>query len=122
MAKKQKFVHPSFLSAVYCTLQFEGIHNWPNCPIEEVSYLRFPHRHMFHIKAWMVVSHSDRDVEFIWLKHRITEYLDKTYPDHQLGAKSCEMLAEELINKFGLAACEVNEDGENGAIVIKDPT
>lgn len=112
----------TFHAAVFCTVQFEGIHCWPNCPIEEVAYLRSPHRHMFHIKAWKQVFHNDRDVEFIWLKHRITEYLQQKYPDHQLGAKSCEMLAEELIVQFDLSACEVNEDGENGAFVIKEPS
>jgi hypothetical protein len=36
---------------------------------------------------------------------------------HEFGAKSCEMIAIELINEFNLSRCEVNEDNENGAIV-----
>ena len=32
-------------------------------------------------------------------------------------SNSCEMIARDLIDKFGLNKCEVNEDGENGAIV-----
>lgn len=120
-------------SVVYCTLQVEGTHNWPNCPYDEVDYLRVPHRHMFHIKAYKPVTHSDRDVEFIMLKHRIESYLLTSYGkpimgDHNweicdnkmicvFGAMSCEMIAEELIEKFGLSKCEVNEDNENGAIV-----
>jgi hypothetical protein len=30
---------------------------------------------------------------------------------------SCEMIADELVKKFNLYECEVNEDGEGGAIV-----
>lgn len=107
---------------VYCTLQLPGIHNWPQCPFEEVSYLRDPHRHMFHIKAHVLVNHHDRDVEFIMLKNMITEYLTQEYYSSQhkalyFGAMSCEMIAHDLIQKFDLWKCEVSEDGENGAIV-----
>jgi hypothetical protein len=109
---------------VYCTLQVEGTHNWPGCPYDEVDYLRVPHRHVFHVKAFAIVNHDDRDLEFIMLKHKIQAYLESKYFDpfgpHKLcvfGAKSCEMLARELIEQFGLSRCEVNEDNENGAIV-----
>jgi len=107
---------------VYCTLQVEALHNWANCPHEEVSYLRDPHRHVFHIKAYKEVSHDDRDVEFIMLKHQIEEYLIAKYFNSQkyicdFGSQSCEMIAVELINKFELSVCEVNEDNENGAVV-----
>lgn len=119
---------------VYCTLQIEGTHNWPNCPFDEVAYLRDPHRHMFGIKAYKEVNHDDRDVEFIMLKHRIEAYLLTKYGqpikaaltgweicDNKrvctFGAMSCEMLAKELIEEFSLSRCEVDEDGENGAIV-----
>ncbi|MFY0658099.1 MAG: hypothetical protein JXR12_15280 [Neptunomonas phycophila] len=106
---------------VYCTLQFEAVHNWPGCPIEEVAYLRDPHRHTFHIKAHANVSHNDRDVEFIELKHKIVNYLREKYPSDvgcpDIGATSCEMLAQELIEEFDLSRCEVNEDNENGAVL-----
>lgn len=110
---------------VFCTLQIEGTHCWPGCPFKEVAYLRDPHRHVFFIKAYKLVTHSDRDVEFIMLKHQIAEYFQQTYfdlPTHLciFGAKSCEMIAEELINVFDLSRCEVSEDNENGAIVTKD--
>ena len=64
---------------VFCSLQVEGVHCWPDCPITEVAYLRTLHRHMFHIKAYKQVNHSDRDVEFIWLKHQIREYIIDAY-------------------------------------------
>ena len=110
-------------SEVYCTLQIEGTHNWPNCPFDEVGYLRDPHRHVFHIKAHKVVNHDDRDTEFIMLKGQIQRYINQKYCSIlnqtfcEFGAMSCEMLARELIDEFGLCRCEVNEDNENGAIL-----
>lgn len=105
-------------SVVFCSLQFEGFHNWPGCPFEEVKYLRDRHRHIFHVKAFKRVTHSDRDVEFIMMKNAISAFIRDLYPRGEMGATSCEMLAEILINKFELCQCEVNEDGENGAIVF----
>ena len=107
---------------VYCTLKTEGIHLWSLCPLDEVEYLRDPHRHVFHIKAFKKVSHDNRDVEFIVLKHQLETYLFENYFKQSLklcdfGEQSCEMLAKELISKFDLSSCEVSEDGENGAIV-----
>ena len=107
---------------VYCTLEVEGVHHWPECPLEEVKYLRDPHRHMFHIKAYKSVSHDDRDVEFIVLKHKILSYFYDGWFDSKLrlfdfGSMSCEMIAKDLIAKFNLSRCEVSEDGENGAVV-----
>ncbi len=104
---------------VYCTLQFEATHNWSGCPFEEVDYLCFPHRHVFHIKAHKQVFHNDRDEEFIMLKHKIATYLEDKYPTHKFGSQSCEMIAHDLLDKFNLSRCEVSEDLENGAIVTK---
>jgi hypothetical protein len=113
---------PQITTEVYCTLQLPGIHNWPGCPFDEVGYLRDPHRHMFHIKAHAKVGHDDRDVEFIILKNTITQYLHDAYWSEKtrclfFGARSCEMIARELIETFDLCRCEVSEDGENGAIL-----
>ena len=110
---------------VYCTLQVEGTHNWPGCPFDEVAYLRDPHRHVFHIKAYMPVTHSDRDTEFIVLKHQILNYFNRVYYSqaqclHVFGAMSCEMIAEELADQFNLSKCEVSEDNENGCIYVRD--
>ena len=100
----------------------EGLHRWDGCDIDEVGYLTLNHRHMFHISATIAVKHHDRDVEFIRLAHQIHSYLTDKYWSNQyqcamFESMSCEMLANELIDKFDLTACEVNEDGEGGAIV-----
>lgn len=106
---------------VFCTLQVEGIHSWPGCNIEEVSYLKDQHRHMFHIKAYKKVTHADRDTEFIKLKHGIKLHFSGFYSARYKCANfknmSCEHIAEHLVETFKLTACEVSEDGENGALV-----
>ena len=106
-----------FNMEVFARNQFEATHSWPECPIEEVAYLRDEHRHVFHIESHKVVDHDDRDTEFIVLKHRVQEQLEEWYPEHKMGSTSCEMLAIRLIGKFGLSRCMVAEDNENGAWV-----
>ena len=106
---------------IIVNLQFEGVHCWPGCTIEEVMYLRNPHRHMFHVCCKKYVSHDDRDIEIIQFKHRILGYIERAYPLGQLGSTSCEMLANELASRFSLCYCSVLEDGENGAEVIREP-
>ena len=110
---------------VFCSLQVEGLHHWPDCLIPEVNYLAEVHRHVFHIKAFKKVTHANRAVEFIVLKHKINAYLTDKYLHSKFqllhfGSQSCEMIAKELIGKFNLSRCEVSEDGENGAIVTVD--
>lgn len=103
---------------IIVNLQFEGIHRWGACPIEEVKYLRDPHRHMFHICCKKAVAHDDRDIEIIQFKHRLQEFLSGEYPHGEMGETSCEMLAKKLLQRFGLSYCSVLEDGENGAECI----
>jgi len=109
---------------VVVSLQMEGVHNWPACPYDDVAFLRSPHRHIFHIRAWKEVSHSDRDIEIIMLKRSIQETLLERYGDNlpgvsmrclMLGSCSCEMLAKFLIDTFELSACSVLEDNESGS-------
>lgn len=102
------------MKLVFAKLLFEATHNWPNCNIEEVAYLKHEHRHIFHITAYVEVMHEDRDVEFIVLKHEIEAFLQEKYPDRKLGSTSCETLANILLIQFNLTKCVVSEDGENG--------
>lgn len=110
---------------VYCTVQIEGLHNWPGCPFDEVAYLRDLHRHIFFIKAYKIVKHDDRDVEFIMLKHEIQKHFFENYYDwhsktHRFGAMSCEMIGQKLMETFDLSRVDVSEDNENGAIITKE--
>lgn len=107
---------------VFCSLQMEGIHCWPNCNIPEVNYLKYPHRHLFGIKAYKTVKHDDRDVEFIWLKHQIRNFLHSKFFSEELncldfGSMSCEMIGALLLKEFKLVRIEVDEDKENGCLV-----
>lgn len=109
-------------TSIIVRFKVEGTHRWSTCDIEEVKYLQYPHRHQFHIIAKKKVTHDDRDIEFIQLSHQIYDHLYQKY-HHPLekifwfGAMSCEMIAKEILETFHLDSCEVNEDGEGGAIV-----
>lgn len=102
---------------VFFTLQFEAIHCWPEAP-EEVSFLRVPHRHLFKLECRCPVSHTDRDIEFIMMKRHVEHYCNEVYAGKDLGRKSCEKIAEEILNMFPqISGITVSEDGENGANV-----
>jgi hypothetical protein len=106
---------------VYCTAQVERLHKWDGAvDKEEVKYLMYLHRHVFHVKAWVEVFDDDREVEFIMLKHRVEKLVDGW--DEVVG--SCEMMARNILTHLQTAygdkrhyKVEVSEDGENGAMV-----
>lgn len=99
--------------------QFEGIHSWDNCPHEDVKFLRWPHRHIFHVTMKVEVSHDDRELEFIRVKRKLNQFL-KSF-DTDLGSTSCEMLAKQIgmffVPIFPVEMVSVFEDNENGAEV-----
>jgi len=112
---------------IIVTLQVEGLHCWPECPIEEVEFLKSPHRHIFHIECKKEVTHSDRDIEIIKLKRKILDHIMHKYGTSwgrlsyvvvNFGKMSCEQIAEELLIEFELNYCKVLEDNENGAEVL----
>ena len=113
---------------IFVTFQKEGIHKYPVASTDpslatgdmyDVSFLGYPHRHIFHFKVWIEVEHSDRAIEFIQFKR----WLENLYKEGtlQLDYKSCEMMAEDLYETIALkypsrkVEIEVSEDNENGA-------
>ena len=115
---------------IFVTFQKEGIHKYPAALTDpslatgdeyDVSFLGYPHRHIFHFRVWIGVSHSDRDIEFIQFKR----WLENLYNQNvlQLDYNSCEMMAEDLYEKISEKYpnrevwIEVSEDGENGAFI-----
>lgn len=113
---------------IWVTFRKEGIHRFPAASDspglktgdwDDVSFLGFPHRHIFHFRVAIDVVHNDRDIEFIQFKR----WLERLYADGTLALdyKSCEMLAEELAATIRqrypnrAMVIEVAEDGENGA-------
>jgi hypothetical protein len=108
--------------SIIVQLQIEGIHYWKDCNISDVIYLKHPHRHVFYVTLKKQVSHSDRDIEIIKLKHEVITYFEETYFDNHLGLHnfrnmSCEDIAIEILNKFNCNKVKVLEDNENGAEV-----
>lgn len=106
---------------------FEGIHCFPEAP-EEVKFLRQEHRHMFGVTAKVEVYSDDREIEFVMMKHRINDFLDRQKDEcgvWQMGRTSCEQVAKKICDV--LAKCynlsgryfeiTVDEDGENGATI-----
>jgi hypothetical protein len=108
---------------IWVTFQKEGVHKYPAAledpALADVSFLGYPHRHIFHFRVGVTVTHNDRDIEFILFKRE----LENLYSDGimQMDYKSCEMLAEELIAYIGKnypnrkIVVSVSEDNENGA-------
>lgn len=110
--------------------RFEALHNYSTAP-QEVSFLRFVHRHEFHVTLWVEQFHDDRDVEYILCKRWLTDELRTSYERENMGQTSCEMIARSLAQSAqkqfpthtGIAGMkrrirvEVTEDGENGALV-----
>lgn len=110
---------------IFVQFSKEGIHCYPAAPAG-VEFLKHPHRHMFHFKVTVSVFHNDRDIEFILFKRELEAlYSAQTL---QVDYKSCEMLAEDLIDYIfekypgRKITVEVSEDGENGATLTFDPT
>lgn len=112
-------------SMIWVTFQKEGIHRYPGAAtapeLQDVNFLSYPHRHIFHFKVWIEVFHDDRDIEFIQFKRWLeTCYTNGTL---ELNYKSCEMIARELhghiTSKFPNREVwiSVSEDNENGCFI-----
>lgn len=118
---------------IWVTFKKEGIHKYPAALEDpklatgdefDVSFLGYPHRHIFHFKVWIDVFHNDRDIEFIQFKR----WLEKLYSEGtlQLDYKSCEMMSDDLFETISeryperSVWIEVSEDGENGSFIRYD--
>ena len=114
-------------SMIWVTFKKEGIHKYPAALEDpklatgdeyDVSFLGYPHRHIFHFKVEIEVFHDDRDIEFIQFKR----WLERLYNDDviQLNNKSCEMIADDLAAEIQgkypgrYVKISVAEDNENG--------
>lgn len=111
------------MKTIIVSTRVEAVHNWPEA-IEGVDFLKNKHRHEFHYRLEIEVLHNDRELEFILIKR----WLDSVIPRGDIGSKSCEMLAEELLKKtqekVGFTryiSVSVFEDGENGSMVCTRP-
>lgn len=133
--EKQVRVSEQAKRMIWVTFQKEGIHKYPGADTDpnlatgdeyDVSFLGYPHRHIFHFKVAIQVFHNDRDIEFIQFKR----WLENSFRDGvmKLDHKSCEMISDELYmyiaNRYPERDIEitVSEDGENGATIYYNTT
>lgn len=115
---------------IWVTFQREGIHKYPVANTDpnlatgdeyDVSFLAYPHRHIFHFRVAIQVFHDDRDIEFIQFKR----WLENLYKAGtlELDYQSCEMISDALYDKIATRYPQrdieitVSEDGENGATI-----
>lgn len=125
--KEYNIPWPMPVRMIWVTFRKAGVHCYPEAAINpdlaDVSYLAYPHRHIFHFRVSIEVFHDNRDIEFIQFKN----WLESLYDGGtlQLDNKSCEMIGQELFLKiqekydihtfnYRQVAIEVSEDGENG--------
>lgn len=110
--------------------EVEGFHNYPDASKNHgdlVKFLEQSHRHIFKFNCKKRVNHDNRDEEFILLRRKAKQYINKVFPVfesscecYDFGSMSCEMIAKQLLKEFDFDSVEVSEDGENYAIVEKE--
>ena len=115
---------------IWVTFRKEGVHCYPAAATDpklatgdeyDVAFLANKHRHIFHFRVWIGVTHNDRDIEFIQFKR----WLENLYKDNilNLDFMSCEMMSDELYSEISEKYpnrevwIEVSEDGENGSFI-----
>jgi hypothetical protein len=117
---------------IWVTFRKEGIHCYPAAATDpnlatgdeyDVSFLSTPHRHIFHFRVWINVTHNDRDIEFIQFKRWLENLYSGQGAVLSLDYKSCEMMSDDLFctisEKYPSREVwiEVSEDGENGSFI-----
>lgn len=135
LAEKQKRISEQARRMIWVTFQREGIHKYPGADTDpklatgdeyDVSFLGYPHRHIFHFTVAIQVFHNDRDIEFIQFKR----WLENSFKSGvmQLDYKSCEMISDDLYHYIASRYPDrdieitVSEDGENGATIYYNTT
>jgi hypothetical protein len=132
LAETRSRIQQSAQRQIWVTFQREGIHKYPAALNDpnlatgdhyDVSFLGYPHRHIFHFRVSIEVYHNDRDIEFIQFKR----WLESLYTGQenclQLDYKSCEMIADDLYVQIANrypdrnVTISVSEDNENGCTI-----
>ena len=112
---------------IWITFQKEGIHKYPAAlddpnlatgGADDVSFLGYIHRHIFHFNVAIEVFHDDRDIEFIQFQRWLENLYNKG--TLELDYKSCEMISDDLYDQISerytgrSITINVSEDNENG--------
>ena len=146
---KKVYMENKVNRSIWVTFKKEGIHKYPAAlddpklatgDWDDVSFLGYPHRHIFHFRVRIEVRHNDRDIEFIQFKRWLERLYSGTNTGNNtqgseeqsstnsevllLDYKSCEMIADELYEKISakypgrFVEIDVAEDGENGCSIF----
>jgi len=102
-------------------LVIEGYHKYPNAPIE-VEFLKYQHRHLFHIKIDLKVDVLDRQFEIFMCEEKLRNLLIENFGSPcNFDNMSCESIANFIYKNFmtdRILNIEVLEDGFGGAGLI----
>jgi hypothetical protein len=103
---------------VIIQFEIEGFHHYPNAP-KEVEFLSFNHRHTFKVKCGYKVEDLNREKEIFICRDIVKKYLIDFYGSPcQFKNRSCEMIAQEILEQFNeddMIFCEVWEEETGGA-------
>lgn len=109
---------------------FQAIHNWPECPFDEVDFLKYPHRHKIIIIVKIEII-NDRQIEFFLLKNKIDDIINYLFGKERtkkIGSISMEEISTKIINnlceEYSKSYIEVSasEDGQVRGIAEYAPT
>ena len=130
--EKIERVKSSAIRKIWVTFQKEGIHKYPAAleepRLEDVNFLGYPHRHIFHFRVSIDVYHNDRDIEFIQFKRWLQSLYSGQENCLRLDYKSCEMIADDLYLRIAErypnrnVIISVAEDNENGCEIYYNLT
>ena len=135
LIEKRNRISDAAKRMIWVTFQKEGIHKYPGADTDpalatgdeyDVSFLGYPHRHIFHFRVAIQVFHNDREIEFIQFKR----WLENSFTNGvlQLNYNSCEMICDDLYQMIAHRYPDrdieitVSEDNENGATIYYNTT
>jgi hypothetical protein len=133
LAERRNMIMNSAKRTIWVTFRKEGIHKYPEAETDpnlktgdmyDVSFLGYPHRHIFHFTVSIEVFTDNRDIEFIQFKRWLESLYTGAQSTLQLDYKSCEMMAQDLYIQIASRYPDrdieitVSEDGENGATIF----
>ena len=119
-----KIYKESTATTITVNFDLNGVHNWGNCDIDTVNFLKYIHHHNFNFIIEVQVFHNDRELEFIKVQSEVMNFLCNRYPNYKnlvaldFSGQSCEMLATEILDfilsKYGTRTCKISvgEDGK----------
>jgi hypothetical protein len=133
LKEQRELIKNSAKRMIWVTFRKEGIHRYPEAETDpnlktgdyyDVSFLGYPHRHIFHFTIGIQVFTNNRDIEFIQFKRWIEGLYSGSQATLQLDYKSCEMISDDLYDQIATnypnrdIEITVSEDGENGATIF----